>query len=164
MNCKNLEAVLFDYLDGTLAETARLNLERHLAGCSGCRERVEGLRSVSQALDRWQAPDVSPWFDQRLQARIRAEESAYAPWHERLAAFRSWFRPGYATALAALVIMSSLALWVSRPDPTGSAQAIQISAADAQKMEEVTKVVEDFELLSSFEPLGELKSNQANDL
>ena len=47
----------------------------HLAACTACRDSLLHLQKTSSLLDQWTAPDPSPWFDQRLYARLREEQS-----------------------------------------------------------------------------------------
>jgi hypothetical protein len=62
-------------------------------------------------LDTWQAPDPSPYFDQKLAVLLREEEAkAPAGWFERLRARLMFntgrqFRPALAGALALLLIV-----------------------------------------------------------
>ena len=37
MNCQDYEIALGDYVDGTLDERSRMELEAHLASCERCR-------------------------------------------------------------------------------------------------------------------------------
>ena len=46
MNCKDLEELLDDYVDGVLAPEQRTAAEAHLERCAGCREEVKRLRSL----------------------------------------------------------------------------------------------------------------------
>ncbi len=58
MNCANLENLLADYLDGTLASASRSALETHAETCAGCREFVQdaaaGLRLAARV------PEIEP--------------------------------------------------------------------------------------------------------
>src|SRR5574341_2381839 len=96
MNCEKLEGLLIEYLDGVLNPAGRATVETHLAACAGCRERVESFRAVSRALDAWETPEVSPWFNARLHAKI-AESESKASWPDAL---RASLKPSYTMALA----------------------------------------------------------------
>jgi len=48
MNCADLEILLCDYVDGTLAPDARLEVERHIGSCPVCAELA---RDVTAAVD-----------------------------------------------------------------------------------------------------------------
>ena len=45
----------------------------HLASCSTCAETLKEMRATMALLDEWQTPEPSPYFDVRLQARLREE-------------------------------------------------------------------------------------------
>jgi anti-sigma factor RsiW len=45
-----------DYLDGQLAATGRVRMERHLAECAECRRLLAGLRRTVDRLHRLSAP------------------------------------------------------------------------------------------------------------
>ena len=58
MNCANLEIALCDYLDGTLAEAERAEVERHLAECAACAEMARDAGAALAFIER--AADVEP--------------------------------------------------------------------------------------------------------
>ena len=145
-----------EYLDGRLAAGDRATLERHLASCAACAERLEGFRAVSTALGAWEAPEVSPWFDARLRRRIAAGEAA-GPWwwpgRLRLA-----LRPAYALGLAAVLLAGSLVIWNRRPASVAhNAPAPKPQAVEKQRLEEIMPVVDDYDILANFDVLADLK-------
>jgi hypothetical protein len=107
MICRKVRASLPEMLlaPGTVGDEAR----EHLKVCAECARELRELQATMAVLDGWAAPEVSPWFDGRLQARLR-EERAAAPagWRERLRA-RTLFgervnlRPLTAAALALMI-------------------------------------------------------------
>ena len=158
MTCDRLEALWIEYLDGRLAAGDRATLERHLASCAGCAERVRDFRAVSAALDSWEAPEVSPWFDARLRRRIAAEAAGPWGWLGRL---RAALRPAYALGLAAVLLAGSLVIWNRRPALVAhNAPAPKPTAVEKQRLEEIMPVVEDYDILANFEMLGELKQEK----
>ena len=60
MNCAELEILLCDYLDGTLAADARAALERHLESCASCAEMARDVRAVVTFMDRAEAVEPPP--------------------------------------------------------------------------------------------------------
>jgi hypothetical protein len=58
MNCADLEILLCDYMDGTLASDARSELEQHLAGCANCTELARDVTAAVGFIGR--AADVEP--------------------------------------------------------------------------------------------------------
>src|SRR6202034_2814395 len=71
---------------------------KHLESCGACAQQLQALRATMALLDQWQAPEPSPYFDVRLQARLREEMAKPQP---------GWFawlrRPALAAALTVLV-------------------------------------------------------------
>jgi anti-sigma factor RsiW len=60
VTCRELIAVLDDYLDGALPEDARANLEQHLADCAPCRAYLatyRRTREVGAAAGRIEIPE-----------------------------------------------------------------------------------------------------------
>ena len=58
MNCAEAESLICDYVDGTIVATARLELERHLAGCPACAELTRDAAGAVAFMER--AADVEP--------------------------------------------------------------------------------------------------------
>ena len=70
----------------------------HFSSCVRCAGELKAMRETMALLDEWQTPEPSPYFDIRLQARLR-EEMAKAP-----AGWMQWFRrPVLAAALTVLM-------------------------------------------------------------
>lgn len=70
----------------------------HLANCSLCAEQLKAMRATMSLLDEWQAPEPSPYFDVRLQARLREEMA------KPQAGWMHWFRrPVLAAALTVIM-------------------------------------------------------------
>jgi len=46
MTCKELVELITQYLEGTLPEEARLQMENHLSGCEGCTHYLEQMRQT----------------------------------------------------------------------------------------------------------------------
>src|ERR1700761_1823481 len=74
MNCANYKSDLEDLLldADTFAATERgAQAMRHVNECSACREELDSLRSTMHLLDAWAAPELSPYFDTRMQQALR---------------------------------------------------------------------------------------------
>ena len=59
----------------------------HLDGCAACAEKFKSMRATMSLLDEWQVPEPSPYFDVRLQARLREEmarpQTGWMHWFRR---------------------------------------------------------------------------------
>jgi anti-sigma factor RsiW len=76
LSCQELVELVTSYFDGALPDAARLELERHLQTCDGCRRYVEQMRTTIALTGEARTLDLAP----------EAEEAL-------LGAFRDW-KPG----------------------------------------------------------------------
>jgi len=71
---------------------------KHLESCGTCARELKAMRATMALLDEWHAPEPSPYFDVRLQARLREEMA------KPQAGWLHWFRrPVLAAALTVLL-------------------------------------------------------------
>ena len=79
MNCKRAETLISKSLDGLLTGKEKDALEKHLKGCSSCKKKREEYAFIAETLRREDFPEVSPYFWERLQPRLK-ENKKYAFW------------------------------------------------------------------------------------
>lgn len=158
MDCKATKAQLADLLlDPATASTAA---RQHVQDCAGCREELASLRATMLAMDAWQAPEPSPYFDVRMAALLR-EEKANPPagFWERLRARLQYgsnlhLRPIAAGALAVLLMAGGgTAVWVEHG---GQAQRTVDSATvrDLQSLDGNAQVFQQLSSLDADEDSG----------
>jgi hypothetical protein len=83
-------------------------MREHLQGCVLCATQLQELRQTMALMDEWEAPEPSPYFDTRLQARLRDEKLAEAGRRRR---WFAWFpRPAMAMA-AAFLLTVGVGIW-----------------------------------------------------
>jgi len=73
-NCSesvSFELIYSDYINGQLAETQRLNLENHLAGCQSCREAVAELKIVGKVASELAEVPIPSYVQKRLRENLR---------------------------------------------------------------------------------------------
>lgn len=157
MNCVNTQKKLVGYLDGKLTVAERRKFEAHLATCMACRERAEGFRSVWNVLDELPAVVPSPAFDSRVRASVEQEP--------RRAGFWSWIAPSPRMAFAATALLIA-SVWLSSFQPgrmpgthAPAGAAIQSTEADFGMIKDLP-VLEDYDVLTSFDALSELPVQQ----
>jgi anti-sigma factor RsiW len=96
MKCEEIHEVMPDLASGGMAMTPEIGA--HLAGCHACEGKLEEFRKTMALLEEWQAPEPSPYFDVRMQARLREEMA------KPQAGWMAWFRrPVLAAALTVLM-------------------------------------------------------------
>src|SRR6266852_5581353 len=96
MKCEDIREMMPDVASGLMEITPEIG--GHLAGCGACAGKLEEFRQTMALLDEWQAPEPSPYFDVRLQARLREEMA------KPQAGWLAWFRrPVLAAALTVLM-------------------------------------------------------------
>ena len=156
MNCGHTEKKLVAYLDGKLHTAERRQFEAHLAVCAACRERAEGFRSVWDVLAELPALAPSPAFDASVRARVEQEP--------RRAGFWSWIVPSPRMAFAATALLIA-SIWLSSFPPARvpvthpAGAAIQNTEAEFGMIKDLP-VLEDYDVLTSFDALSELPVRQ----
>ncbi len=73
MTCKELVELVSDYLEGSLSEEVRRQLEQHLSGCDGCTNYLEQMRQTI-----------------RLTGQVREENLSSEQREDLLRLFRDW--------------------------------------------------------------------------
>jgi anti-sigma factor RsiW len=132
-----MENKILGYVDGRLKEGERLEVEKHLSTCAACQLRVNEFHSVHALLDELPMIEPSAAFDLRVHARVAAEPAKRSWW--------AWFTPSPRVAFAASMLLLAT-IWIG--SYSGSNQS-QIDQADIP-------VLENYDVISSFEPLTEL--------
>lgn len=140
-----MESKILEYVDERLKENERLEVEKHLAACAACRLRVNEFRAVNGLLDELPVIEPSPAFDLRVHARVAAEPVKRSWWVAFLPA------PRVAVAAAMLLLATIFVGKYSKPNQPQIAQ-------------EDIPVLENYDVISNFEPLTELPQPvQADD-
>lgn len=160
MNCRTCQNVLPDLLlepetsGGTVART-QAEARAHLAGCPDCAREYTELQATFALLDSWEAPEVSPYFDQKLAVRLREEQAAPpAGFFERLRdrlQFNSGrqLRPALAGALALLLLIGGGSIGVTTLVHDTSVRAsatvndLQILDRNVQAFQQVDQILQE---------------------
>src|SRR5262245_18351368 len=133
MNCAEIEVLICDYVDGTLAPEQKAELERHFSACPDCAELAQDSAAAVSFIER--AADVEP--PPELITRILFD----APWTKSKSESRPrrWLNailgpvltPRYAMGMAMTVLsLSMLAKFVGpvRPNPISDLRPSQVWA------------------------------------
>jgi hypothetical protein len=161
MNCNEIRERLPDVAAGLTEVTA--GESKHLATCDACAGKLQEFRQIMALLDEWPAPQPSPYFDVRLQARLREEMAR--PQRNWLQWFR---RPALAAALA-LLMGIGLGLFFVRGSgiyrgDNRSADELQqfqpgTAVSDLQSLETNHDLYADFELMDDLEVQSDVTAN-----
>jgi len=158
MNCKTCQSVFPDLLllESPAAENTRLAAARaHLADCAACAQELASLEATFLLLDTWNAPEVSPYFDQKMAVRLREEQAAApAGWLERLKDrvllnTGRQFRPALATALALVLVVGGGTFGVSnfphaKPvEASATVNDLQLLDRNEQALQQMDQLLQD---------------------
>ena len=148
-----MENRILSYMDGRLKDSERLEVEKHLATCAACDLRVNEFRAVSSLLDELPQIAPSPAFDVRVRARVAAEPVKQSWW--------AWIAPSPRVAMAGALLALCI-VWVGLR-PSGYA----VNPATEAEINQNLPVLENYDVLSNFEPLTDLpqpvKADDGND-
>jgi predicted anti-sigma-YlaC factor YlaD len=160
MTCKEIQERMPDVAAGFSQPTA--DESNHLHSCAECAQHFKAMRQTMALLDEWQAPEPSPYFDVRLQARLREEIA------KPQATWLSWFRrPVLAAALTVLMGLG-VGLFVTRDGQIRSgneeeARVVDVgpgsAVSDLQALDKNHDLYSDFELLDDLDLQQDVAAN-----
>ena len=152
--CTAMEEKLADMLLDP--EAAPATVKSHVAKCASCQKELEDLRATMGLMDAWTAPEPSPYFMTRLNARMREErEAPRLSWFERI---RDRFvygpqlhaGPLAATALTVMLLIGGGAYLgitnVEQPAPPAAPEAAVVH--DLQTLDSNKQVLDQLEAIS----------------
>lgn len=163
MKCEEIREMMPDMASGLMGMTPEIG--GHTAGCAACRGKMEEVRQTMALLDEWRAPEPSPYFDVRLQARLREEMA------KPQAGWLAWFRrPVLAAALTVLMAVG-VGLFFSKGsaiykgddevavNDTLSATTEGTAVSDLQSLEKNHELYSDFDLLDDLQVQQDVAAN-----
>jgi len=159
MTTENLENLLLD------PDSVPVEVRKHVEDCPACKEELTALEATMNALDAWEAPEPSPFFEARMAARVRSErEAAPAGFFERLRARLLYgsnmhLRPVAAGALALLLLIGG-GTYVGFMN-TGQPANPSATVRDLQSLDDNSQV---FQQLSTLDQPDDDSDNSPNTL
>lgn len=163
MTCEEMQARILDLTAGLNGVTGTES--QHLARCAACSGKMEEFRQTMALLDEWKAPEPSPYFDVRLQARLREEMGKpHVGWMQ-------WFRrPVLAAALTVLMAVGAGLFFARTGGIYGTQPDNAISdnfgvaepgtaVSDLQALESNHELYSDFELLDDLDVQQDVTAN-----
>jgi hypothetical protein len=146
MKCEEIRERMPDVAAGFSGPSAEES--SHLASCTSCAEQLKGMRATMALLDEWQAPEPSPYFDVRLQARLREEMA------KPQAGWLHWFRRPVLAATLTVILGVGVGLFLTHDDghPT-QPPVVEVGSAvdDLQTLDKNHDMYADFELLDDLD-------------
>ena len=101
MNCRDVELLMQDYLDGYLLSSQREALEKHLSACPACRRDLLQMKKLEEELEGQVPVEVPPGLEEAISGRL-PRGFLVSPWAGR--AFR-WTGVGLVSTMAALLVL-----------------------------------------------------------
>lgn len=155
MNCDQVRKRMPDVAAGLTEPGA--DETQHFKTCAACAEQLKAMRSTMALLDEWQTPEPSPYFDVRLQARLREEIA------KPQTGWRYWFRRPVLAAALTVLMGIGVGLFVTHDssvlDP-GEQAALTESAEPGTAVSDLQSLEKNHDLYSDFELLDDLEVQQ----
>ncbi len=133
---------------------------KHLESCGSCAEQLKGMRATMALLDEWQTPEPSPYFDVRLQARLREEMA------KPQAGWLRWFRqPVLAAALTVLfgvgvgLFFTGNSGVINHGEEASITEPPGTAVSDLQALDKNHDMYSDFELLDDLDLQQDVEAN-----
>ncbi len=154
MNCNEIGEHLLDLAAGL---TPASEVSDHLRACAACTEKLDGLRRTMSLMDEWVAPEPSPYFDTRLQARLREETS------QERHGWLNWFRrPVVAVAMAVLMVFG-FGLFRAAIYDAGPVTDAKVAAEPGTAVGDLQELDKNHDMLANFDLLDELNGQAAGN-
>ena len=155
MKCDQIRERMPDVAAGFVELTTEEN--DHLAGCAACVEQLNSIRSTMSLLDEWQVPEPSPYFDTRLQARLREEMA------KPQAGWMQWFRRPVLAAALTVIMGVGVGLFFARVrgnhNPNVIAEGPGTAVSDLQTLDKNHDLYSDFEVLDDLDVQQDVVAN-----
>jgi anti-sigma factor RsiW len=154
-NCTGMESKLADLLLDP--ESVPAKVQTHVAECDDCKAELAELRATMNLLETWEAPQPSPYFMTRMEARLREERAAppegwFARLRDRIAFGPSMHvRPLAAMAMTVMLLLGGgtylgVTDWNQPVPPPGPNAAV---VHDLQTLDNNAQLLDQMEAMST---------------
>ena len=149
MNCRQVQEQLPDVVLGGTPMAAEAEL--HLGECSQCAETLRALRATMNLLDEWEAPEPSPYWDVRMQARLREEQRR----QQSSVGWLQWLRRPAITLTAALALAVGVGLTSMmrflHQEPAATPLQTGTAVSDLQYLDKNSDLLQNFTALDDID-------------
>jgi anti-sigma factor RsiW len=165
MKCEEFQAMMLDAVSGSSNEMPQMDV--HMAACGACAAKMQEFRQTMTLLEEWKAPEPSPYFDVRLQARLREEMA------RPQAGWMVWFRRPVLAAALTVLLGVGVGLFYARGGGSFGSRDSEVAAVDSpalsadpgtavgdlQALEKNHDLYSDFDLLDDLEVQHDVTAN-----
>jgi hypothetical protein len=162
MNCNEIRERMPDVAAGFGTPTE--DEGKHLENCAACAEQLKAMRATMALLDEWKTPEPSPYFDVRLQARLREELA------KPQTGWMYWFRRPVLAAALTVLMGVGVGLFFTRGSGIYNRPPDSISdnfnvpepgsaVSDLQALDQNHEMYSDFELLDDLDVQQDVVAN-----
>jgi predicted anti-sigma-YlaC factor YlaD len=159
-NCDDIRELMPDLAAGVGdagSEVKDLGVKAHLQSCAACSTELESFRRTMALLDEWKAPEPSPYFDVRMQAKLREEIAAT----KRPTGWLHWLRkPVFAVSLT-VALVAGVTLVETGHAPQAGPVAVEPGTAvgDLQALDKNHDLYSDFDVLDDLQVQSNVVAN-----
>jgi anti-sigma factor RsiW len=162
MNCRDYEAQIGDYVDGSLDEAAQASLEAHLSGCARCRAMAADFATIRRASVALESHVPPPQVWHRISSALERKPRPI------FGAGGAWWQ-SFAAAAGAITIVVSLSWTAGRLSPIASERNQLASATTGSGAEPAVSIAVEYEraaqgLTSTIEGLERLAAVDGTEL
>src|SRR5579863_6315899 len=153
MDCTKVQEQILDNMG---SHSANAELSAHLAGCADCAQLWQAMSSTSAAMDAWAAPEPSPYFSTRFQARLAEvkRDEANAP-----ASAFAWLRHGIWRPALAGAMTLAIAVGIGFYErPTAQVEKPSVTNTVSPAVNDLQKLDKNEDLYADFEMLDDLQT------
>ncbi|HLZ40625.1 MAG TPA: hypothetical protein VKQ11_06680 [Candidatus Sulfotelmatobacter sp.] len=148
MKCDEIRDRMPDVAAGISEPTA--DESSHMSSCKACTEQLKGMRETMALLDEWRVPEPSPYFDVRLQARLREEMA------KPQAGWLRWFRQPVLAAALTVVMGVGVGMFFARGNHrygnvAATPAAPGTAVSDLQTLDKNHDLYADFDMLDDLD-------------
>ena len=152
MQCRQIQQLIPDYVQGGLTNDIRTRLEAHLDTCHGCREEARLMEKTWQLLGEVEDIEPNPHYISRFWAGLETRR----PWYEKifLQTKEMVFQRPWVPALAAagvILIVAGISLQFSdRLPDNGTAVVAAFKDVDPDMVEHID-IIENLDLIQDID-------------